>query len=73
MAQNRHGQRQALHLERLAQTTACKWRAVTAPVLGQPTQPPERRGAFRSEPTYAESRERLLRRGVAPKPIESLY
>ena len=73
MAQNRHGQRQPLHVEHFAQPPTGKRGTVVAPVLRKSTQLLERRRAFGPEGPHAEPRvERLLRGRVAAEPVEAL-
>ena len=73
MAQNRHGQRQPLHVEHFAQPPTGKRSAVRSSPLGQLTQLLESRRAFGPEGPHAEPRmERLLRGRVAAEPVEAL-
>ena len=73
MAQNRHGQRQALHVAHFAQPPTGERGAMRSPVLRKSTQLLERRRAFGPERAHAEPRmEGLLRGRVAAKPVEAL-
>ena len=73
MAQNRHGQRQPLHVEHFAQPPTGKRSAVVAPMLCNTTQLLESRRAFGPEGPHAEPRmEGLLRGRVAAEPVEAL-
>ena len=73
MAQNRHGQRQALHVEHFAQPPTGERGAMRSPLLRKSTQLLERRRAFGPERAHAEPRmEGLLRGRVAAKPVEAL-
>ena len=73
VAQNRHGQRQPLHVEHFAQPPTGERGAMRSPFLRKSTQLLERRRAFGPERAHAEPRmEGLLRGRVAAKPVEAL-